>query len=112
MAAGGVELAFDMTRHSVIGLWEAVRGYRRFRRLFHRLLELACERQPDVIICIDFGGFNLRFARAIKQLSSRSDWFHDWHPRVVQFVSPQIWASRPARAYEIAHDYDLVAKVL
>ncbi len=112
MAAAGVELAFDMTEHSVIGLYDVVRNYFKFRRLFDQLFRLALDRQPDVIICVDFAGFNRRFAHAIRQFTRhRSDWFHDWHPKIVQYVSPQVWASRESRVYQIAGDYDLVLSI-
>jgi lipid-A-disaccharide synthase len=109
MAAAGVELAFDMTAHSVIGLWEAVKSYGKFRELFHRLYQLALERQPDLIICVDFSGFNRRFAHAIQTYArGHRDWFHDWKPKVIQYVSPQVWASREGRAYKMARDFDLL----
>ena len=38
----------------------------------------------------------------------RQDWFHDWSPKLVQYVSPQVWASRERRAYQLARDYDLL----
>ena len=112
MAAAGVDLAFDMTEHSVIGLAEAIKHYFKFRRLFNRLYHLALERQPDAIVCVDFSGFNRRFAHAIKAYTtSHQDWFHDWKPKIVQYVSPQVWASRPGRAYQLARDYDLLLSI-
>ena len=112
MAAAGVDLAFDMTAHSVIGLSEALKNYLKFRRLFHQLFQLALERQPDAIICVDFSGFNRRFAHAIRQYTrARADWFHDWNPKIIQYVSPQVWASREGRAYQMARDYDLVLSI-
>ena len=92
MAAAGVDLAFDMTAHSVIGLSDALKNYLKFRRLFFQLYRLALERQPDAIICVDFSGFNRRFAHAIRQYTrARADWFHVWSPKVIQYVSPQVW---------------------
>ncbi len=112
MAAAGVDLAFDMTAHSVIGLSEALKNYLKFRRLFRQLFQLALERQPDAIICVDFSGFNRRFAHAIRQYTrTRADWFHDWNPKIIQYVSPQVWASREGRAYQMARDYDLVLSI-
>src|SRR5258707_1244563 len=109
MAAAGVELAFDLTEHSVIGLSEALKNYFNFRRLFQRLYRLALDREPDAIICVDFGGFNRRFAHAIKRhVRARQDWFHDWNPKLIQYVSPQVWASREGRVHQIARDYDLL----
>ncbi len=112
MAAAGVELAFDMTEHSVIGLSEVLKHYLKFRRLFRQLFRLALKRQPDAIICVDFSGFNRRFAHAIRQYTcARADWFHDWKPTIIQYVSPQVWASREGRAYQMARDYDLVLSI-
>jgi lipid-A-disaccharide synthase len=112
MAAAGVDLAFDMTEHSVVGITEVLKNYLKFRRLFHQLFECALERQPDAIICVDFSGFNRRFAHAVKQYTrSRADWFHDWAPKLIQYVSPQVWASRERRAYQMARDYDLVLSI-
>ncbi len=112
MAAAGVDLALDMTEHAVVGLFEVLKHYLKFRQLFHRLYRLALERQPDAIICVDFSGFNRRFAHAIrKYVRPRQDWFHDWSPRLIQYVSPQVWASREGRAYQIAQDYDLLLSI-
>ena len=110
MAAARVELAFDLTQHSVIGIADAAKNYFKFRRLFNQLLALAIERKPDAIIGVDFGGFNLRFGHAIKQFV-RDNPFANWNPKIIQFVSPQVWASRPGRAHRLAADYDLVLSI-
>ena len=109
MAAAGVELAFDMTDHAVTGLSDVLKKLFQFRRLLKQLYRLALEREPDAIICVDFGGFNLRFAHAVRRfVRQHQDWFHDWKPRIIQYVSPQVWASRERRAEQIARDYDLL----
>jgi len=112
MAAAGVELAFDMTKYSVVGLFDVIKNYFTFRCLFHQLFRFALDRQPDVIICVDFGGFNRRFVYAIRRfVRQRTGWFHGWKPLIVQYVSPQVWASRESRAFQIADDYDLVLSI-
>ncbi len=112
MTAAGVELAFDLTQHSVIGVSDVLKNYLKFRRLFQQLFRLALERQPDVIVGVDYGGFNLRFGRAIKQnVRANRSRFNNWNPKIVQFVSPQVWASRPGRAYQLADDYDLLLSI-
>ncbi len=110
MSAAGVELAFDMTQHAVIGITDVLKNYFKFRRLFNQLLALALERKPDVIIGVDYGGFNLRFGHAVKEYI-RGNPFSKWDPRIVQFVSPQVWASRPGRAFQIAADYNLLLSI-
>ena len=110
MGGAGVELTFDMTEHAVVGFSDVVKYYFKFRRLFNQLLALAIERKPDVIIGVDFGGFNLRFGHAVKEYV-RDNPFSKWNPKIVQFVSPQVWASRPSRANLLAADYDLVLSI-
>lgn len=111
MAAAGVELAFDLTEHSIIGIPSA-KDYLEGRRRFHELLQLAIQRQPDVIIGVDYNYFNLSFARAIREYTrGHSGWFHDWRPKLVKYISPQVWASRESRARQIARDYDLLLSI-
>jgi lipid-A-disaccharide synthase len=110
MQKAGVALEFDLTEHSVIGLWEVLKKYFEFRRLFRRLLDVAFERQPDVIVCVDFAGFNRRFAAAVRK--GIRERVLNWRPKIVQYVSPQVWASRPKRADSMARDLDLLLTIL
>ncbi len=112
MAAAGVEQVFDLTQHSVIGFAEVLKNIRKFKRLFEQLLQVAIARQPDVIIGVDYGGFNLRFAKAIKAyVRYNRGVFNNWNPKLVQFVSPQVWASRAGRAYTLAENHDLLLSI-
>jgi lipid-A-disaccharide synthase len=62
-----------------------------------------------VIVCVDFSGFNRRFARAVRaRLATQRGAFANWRPRIVQYVSPQVWASRADRAASMARDFDLL----
>ena len=112
MASAGVELAFDMTEHAVVGLVEVLKHLGKFKRLFDQLVALAFERRPDVIVCVDFSGFNRRFARQIRwELEVRRATHGNWKPKIVQYVSPQVWASRPGRANAMARDFDLLLAI-
>jgi len=108
LAGAGAELLVDLTRHSVIGLWEAIRKYAAFRRIFDDLMRRALELRPDFVVGIDYGGFNLRFAKALRRRTRGTD----WQPRIVQFVSPQVWASRPGRARVLEENHDLLLGIL
>ena len=109
MKVAGVHLAFDLTQHSVIGLSDVLKNYLEFRRLFNQLLALAIKQKPDAIIGVDYGGFNLRLGHAIKQYVRKHP--GGWNPKIIQFVSPQVWASRPGRAKRLARDYDLLLSI-
>ena len=107
MQGAGMELIFDFTRNAVFGL-EALKRIVEFRRQFEFLIQLAKKRRPDVVIGVDFGGFNSRFAEAIRKEARQTP---DWRPKLVQFVSPQVWASRPWRANKLARNLDLLLSI-
>jgi lipid-A-disaccharide synthase len=109
MRAAGVEVAVDMMSHAVIGL-DMLKKYFEGKRLFQQLLALAIERRPDAVIGVDYGFFNLRFGRAVKAWVRRHP-AAGWNPKIIQFVSPQVWASRPGRAKQLEADYDLLLSI-
>ena len=108
MAAAGMELIFDFTQRAVFGL-EALKRLGEFRQRLLHLKQLAVERRPDVIVCVDFAGFNRRFAHAVKEHVRNAG--GGWNPKIVQYVSPQVWASRPSRADKMAKDIDLLLAI-
>jgi lipid-A-disaccharide synthase len=103
MAGAGVANSFDLTADAVIGLSDVLRKLPRFLRHKRQLTQLAAEQKPELIILVDFSGFNRRLARAIRRKAPAG-----WCPKIVQYVSPQVWASRPARAAQMARDFDLL----
>jgi lipid-A-disaccharide synthase len=112
MAEAGVELAFDLTRHSLIGLPGPLDSLK-LRRLLHQLVLLAREREPHAIICVDFQWFNSLLAKKIrKYVEGRRDTINNWQPKIIKYISPQVWASREYRAHQIARDFDLLLSII
>ena len=72
MRQAGVDIQIDLTEHAVIGIWEALRNYGKFKRFFDQLLAIAEARKPDAVVLIDNPGFNLRFAAALQDLDRKS----------------------------------------
>ena len=107
MQAAGVRLASDMTRHAVVGLFEVLPHLWKIRATLRALVHLAIEQRPDAIICVDFSGFNRRFATAVRRASVRVP----WSPKIIQYVSPQVWASRPGRIFKMTYAYDLLLAI-
>ncbi|MGB5821423.1 MAG: lipid-A-disaccharide synthase [Saonia sp.] len=58
--------------------------------------------EPDVIIFIDYSGFNLRIAKWAKENKYRTNYY----------ISPQIWASREHRIHKIKRDIDAMYVIL
>ena len=112
MAEAGVELAVNLTQYTVIGLSDSLKKYWQFKHVFDGLFQLALERGPDIIICVDFSWFNHHFAQAIKKfIRARRGAFINWEPKIVRYVSPQVWASRPGRAHQLERDVDLLLSI-
>jgi lipid-A-disaccharide synthase len=83
----GADVVGDFDGLTVTGLTEALRVIPRSYAMLRRLVALARERRPDVFVPIDFPDFNFRLMAALAQLGIP----------VVYYVSPQLWAWRPAR---------------
>ncbi|MGP8238757.1 MAG: lipid-A-disaccharide synthase [Limisphaerales bacterium] len=101
MREAGVGLSFDLTADAVIGLSDVFKILPRFYRHLRELTRLAAAEKPELIILVDFSGFNRRLAHALRAALP-------WRPGIVQYVSPQVWASRPGRADKLAKDIDLL----
>ena len=51
---------------AVLGLWEVIRNYGYFREKFRETLSEIEKSKPDAVVLIDYPGFNLRLARALR----------------------------------------------
>ncbi len=60
------------------------------------------EFQPDVVIFIDYPGFNMRIAKWAKELGMKTDYY----------ISPQIWAWKENRITDIKRDVDKMYVIL
>jgi lipid-A-disaccharide synthase len=109
MTGAGVDVAVDLTKHAVTGISDVLKKILEIWRVKRQLLALAIERRPDVIIGVDYGEFNARFTHAVKQHVRKHP--SGWSPKIVKFISPQVWASRPGRAYQLAADNDLLLSI-
>lgn len=72
-----------------------------FKSLSYCKKDIAAFR-PDVIIFIDFSGFNLRIAKWAKKEGYRTNYY----------ISPQLWASREGRIKKIKRDIDAMFVIL
>ena len=85
---------------AVLGLWEVLRKYGYFREQFHETLREILESKPDAVVLIDYPGFNLRLARALRKQSPQQ--------KIIYYISPQVWAWNRGRIKKMARSIDLV----
>ncbi len=85
---------------AVLGLWEVLRKYGYFREQFRETIKEILESEPDAVVLIDYPGFNLRLARALRKKSRRQ--------KIIYYISPQVWAWNRGRMKRMAGCIDLV----
>ena len=85
---------------AVLGLWEVIRKYSYFREQFRQTLDEIQKRKPDTVVLIDYPGFNLRLARALRKRSPRQ--------KIIYYISPQVWAWNRGRIKKMARHLDLM----
>jgi len=102
MAAAGAEILFDPTAESTIGFWEAARKYFIFKQYLDEITRFLKENRPDVVVWVDFGGFNVLLAERAAALSIP----------VVCVFPPSAWAYGKGRAARLARYVTHLASVL
>ncbi|MGF1448531.1 MAG: lipid-A-disaccharide synthase [Opitutales bacterium] len=109
LKAAGAQLLFDLTEASVVGLVEVLRHYGYFKRLFERVLSWISEYRPKAVCLVDYPGFNLRLAKALRERGVSVKGGGD--VRVLYYISPQIWAWKQKRRFTMARDLDALAVI-
>ena len=85
---------------AVVGLWEVVKRYGYFREQFQNALNEITKIKPDAVVLIDYPGFNLRLARALRKRSPEL--------KIIYYISPQVWAWNRGRIRQMARFLDLM----
>ena len=98
-AAGGVFTNWSEAA-AVVGLWEVIKRYGYFRREFRAALAEISALAPAAIVLIDYPGFNLRLARALRRSGVSA--------KIIYYISPQVWAWNRARIPRMARWLDLM----
>jgi len=104
MAAQGLKSLFPLDATAVMGLREVVPRIPSILRRVREASNYALATRPDLVVCIDSPDFTHRIARRVKRLA----------PDIltVNYVAPQVWASRRYRARLMSHYFDLVLALL
>jgi lipid-A-disaccharide synthase len=87
-------------KSGVLGLWEVLKQYGYFRKQFHATLREIADSQADAVVLIDYPGFNLRLARALRKRASGR--------KIIYYISPQVWAWNRGRIKKMARWIDLM----
>ncbi len=108
LAAAGAQLLRDLTVGSALGF--AVIGKLAFyRKLIAEIVRWIGEYRPRAVCFVDSSGLNLRIARGLfeKGFSAKAG----GPTKTLYYISPQIWASRAGRRFQMAKHLDGLAAI-
>ena len=103
MAAEGVHSPFSM-HDSIIGLAPILPAMFSILRRIRQTADAVVAENPDALVIIDSAAFTHRIARRVRARAPGI--------KILDYVSPQIWATRPRRARRMKAFVDCVLAVL
>jgi lipid-A-disaccharide synthase len=104
MMREGLDPLFDLSATSIMGLQEVVPKIPEVLRRIRRAAEFAAATKPDAVVLIDSPDFTHRVAKRIRKIAPAIP--------TINYVAPQVWATRPGRAKTMASYFNLVLALL
>jgi lipid-A-disaccharide synthase len=83
---------------AVMGLWEVLKRYGWFKQRMAEMLAEVIALKPKLLVLIDYPGFNLRFAAAVREALPET--------KIIYYISPQVWAWNKGRLPKMARLLD------
>ncbi|MBD2754987.1 lipid-A-disaccharide synthase [Spirosoma validum] len=102
MEAAGATLVRHYREMAFMGFWEVAKNLGTIRRILNECQADLLAHRPDVLILIDYAGFNLRMARFAKKQGIP----------VFYYISPKVWAWNQRRALKIKVSVDRLFTIL
>lgn len=97
----GADILVDCRDLAVVGLVEVIKHWKEIQAALELLKQRLHENRPDLLILVDYVEFNLKLAKAAKDMGIK----------VMFYVSPQVWAWRAGRVPKIGQAIDMMAVI-
>lgn len=91
MEAAGATLVTHYRDLAFMGFWEVIKNLPTIIRNLRFCKNDILQFQPDVLVCIDYPGFNLRIA----------EWGNQQGFKIAYYISPQVWAWKEKRVIKM-----------
>ncbi len=101
MREAGCENLVDSSDMAVVGFVEVLKHFDVIAAAFLKLKKILLKTPPELLILIDYPGFNLRLAKIAKRAGVK----------VLYYISPQIWAWRQGRVKKMKQLVDQMAVI-
>ncbi|MCE5319145.1 MAG: lipid-A-disaccharide synthase [Parachlamydia sp.] len=103
LRAQGLEAILPMEAFEVMGFTDVLLSFPRLFRQFHVVKRHILETRPKVVVLVDYPGFNLRLAKALRKAGYKG--------KIVQYISPTVWAHGKKRIQQMASTLDLLMTI-
>ncbi|NPA57753.1 MAG: lipid-A-disaccharide synthase [Aquificae bacterium] len=100
MRQAGCKTVERIENISVVGITEALPKYFQIRKAFKKAVE-ELDRGVDLLVVVDFPGFNLKLLKEAKKRGIKT----------VYFIAPQVWAWGKGRIPKIAENTDVLISI-
>jgi lipid-A-disaccharide synthase len=92
---------FDWVQKAgVVGLWEVLKMYGFFKEKMNQSVSQILTEKPEGVVLVDYPGFNLRLAKALREAG--------YSGKLIYYISPQVWAWKKGRVKIMAKVLDLM----
>lgn len=102
MQNAGVDLIYNLAQYGVTGFIEVLHHSKAIYKAFNLIKRHLIAHKPDLLILVDYPGFNLRLAKFAKKMGIKT----------LYYISPQIWAWKAKRLHTIKRTIDMMAVIL
>jgi lipid-A-disaccharide synthase len=106
----GMENFIDYKDYSFAGVVDVIINLTKIFKLKKIILEKIIALKPDIVLMVDYAGFNMQIAKGIRAAQLKDSSLQNI--KLVQYIAPQLWASRPHRIKNIKKNIDLVLYTL
>lgn len=103
MRAQGLSMHLPMEEFEVMGLSDVLGRLPTLWGHFRRIRDLVLTENPDAVVLIDYPGFNLRLAKALRA--------GGYSGKLIHYISPSVWAWGAHRVDQMAKNLDLLLTI-
>jgi len=102
MKAEGLEPMYHVKDLATVGFVDVLKKYSFFKKAIRDASDFIRLNSPEVVILVDYPGFNLRLAEEIRGFYKK---------KIIYYISPQLWAWHEKRVFKIKKYIDLMLVV-
>lgn len=102
MITEGLNALYHTKDLATVGFADVIKKYSFFKKALKDSADFIKQNNPDVVILVDYPGFNLRLAEEIRKFYTK---------KIIYYISPQLWAWHEKRVSKVKKYIDLMLVV-